>query len=625
MKFSRLFRLPCAILLAALPLAPFANARHEKSLPEETYFALQFRDLADYKAKDAKHPFSVDFRAAGYADYFAPGIALLKEEIQKGLAKCSKNADFERYLSILQNDFNGEILFALVKTPKPVEGHEPFDFVFFADTDLAETALNEILKDLGVYTKRSEKVSSTAYLAEKGASAIDDDAEIGAVADADGKVSRTTEIVKTPFQGVTLHEVTISYPDNKFSFVPVGWAFVGKTFVFATAPNVLRELIDAMQNGRKNSFADSIPWRRASKAAGNADFLFVSTPQLASAALRKVVATAGPNMYLPEPLKAYDALALDVIDGLWCSSTLTETAAVSKLSLSYKEKRGLLSLFTSKPLEQPVPEYIPAGLPHFSVTAFDMSESWRNLEKLLADAVPHLKPFLDQGLEKMKKEEGLDIRSDLLENFGEKIVVISGGASIRPKVKGVNSPLRNPMLLVLEIRDVNKLQSLIDTSLSKAGPEGKKAILDERVFMGVNISSAKQGKDAKLSYAIHDGKLFLAIDGEKILDEVIAEIKEPRSPIAKEAFVRQALKLVPKEKSSFEVIDLGKSIDATFSTFEFLVKEFLLKRIGKEGAPLTDPTKKPAPSVLPWASVSYGELRDNEIYAETHLYKKEEK
>ena len=181
-----------------------------------------------------------------------------------------------------------------------------------------------------------------------------------------------------------------------------------------------------------------------------------------------------------------------------------------------------------------------------------------------------------------------------------------------------------PALYIFDIRDTNKLQSLINTALAKMNEGSDKAFFDERNFMGVKINTFKE-KSAPFSYAIHNGKLLLSINKADTLEETIAEMVKQRNPIAKEAFVQQAQKFVPKEKILFEVMDVSQYMDNGISLLELLAKQYWLKSLEKEDARITDPARKPSANAFPWVSTSYAEERTNEIYGETHLFRKEEK
>jgi hypothetical protein len=608
MKLTSTFRPFAAALLTALALAPFADARHEKSLPADTYVAVQLSDVADLQKRLEVHPLWVDGQKAGFEEYFAPAIKRFKDELKGD----SKGKDAQRVFETLKRDVNGEILFAVVKTPKVEKGHEPHDYVLFVDTLSDEKTIATLLEDAELLKEEKHEIRPPD---------ADDDA-VGAVAPA--AVSVVIKNASATFQGVTLHERTVTVGKEEPTSLG-GWALVNKTFIYASAPNVLRDLVDAVQNGRKDSLDATGLWKRSRDAAGKADLFAFANAPLATSELQAYIVRQfkdkPPNPFFPvDVIKAYNALALDSIEGAWWSGELTADGFYNKSSFTFSAKRGLLSLLTFKPLATPVPSFIPAGVSHFGVTQWDTGAAWKNLEVLLSQALPELKPVLDLQLNNLKTQEGLDIRGAVLENFGEGLVSISDFGGEDSGKTGLEALLSVGSVYVIGIRDTDKLASLVETALSKSGKGGDGAIFDEREFMGVKIRTFKAGAAGgpKVSYALNGGYLFYSNGAAGLLEKIIAEIKDPQHPAAKVPEVLQALKRAPKDLINFEYAELGSALPF----FTNLV-EFALEKDGKKG--LLDTSKRPSAASLPWVATGYSVERGNEIYSESVLFRKETK
>jgi hypothetical protein len=340
------------------------------------------------------------------------------------------------------------------------------------------------------------------------------------------------------------------------------------------------------------------------------------------------------NIFAVDYVKAYDTLALDTFESFWLSVEPSSAEVALKTALTFKERRGLLTLDTTKPLENPVPSFISADDNlTWSVGRIDLTQAWKNFEVLLAQALPTLKPMLDGQITQLKAKEGIDLRDGLFENFGETVVSIGNLDSMKRLVLkedlSTDDLKKNQFcknLIVLEVRDPAKLVSLIDTAVGKIGKGGTEAIFSERDFMGVKIRTIKETQKEgvpAISYAIQDGKLFFSLDAEKILEKVIAEIKSPQGALAKKPSVRQALGRLPKEASGFSFVEAESYLNFILDSFEAGARAAAGKKGKEEVNALFDFAKRPKSGFLPWLFISYNESRRNEFYSEAILFRKE--
>jgi hypothetical protein len=616
-------------LLAAIALAPDAGARHEKCLPPETYAIVQQTDFAAYKKRLEAHPLTADIRKAGFGEYFAPAFKAAEE----AFAKDGRTAkEFARLVEFLPNNLDGEVLFSIVKTPKPAKGHLPFDFIAFADIAADEKTLVELLEKYAQTGKtHTHDVSLNDYNQLKAELEGTPVPDTGVDEDSNNSIKTVPAVSKwtaTPFQGVTLHEHTVKTGD----LAPVsfgGWALAGKTLVIATSPNALRESVDALQNGRKDNFSTTPAWKRVRSGAGNADIIAAANTPFLAQELRNFIVgkakEAGSNLMSVDFVKAYDTLRLGNILALWVALEVTPADVRIKSSLSYTEKSGLLSLLTHKPLDPLVPAFIPAGKV-FDTANWDMTQAWKNLESLLAEALPTIKPLLDIQLASIKSEHGLDVRDALLENFGQNMAcVFNAGKNLRRLGKSDFMP-SNEMLFIMELRDSAKLASFIETALAKLGKGGDEAVFDEIDYMGVKIRSLKRslfGNNADVlphfAYAIHDGKFFFAMDATDVLKRTIAEIKTPQNPAAKDPSVQKAMKYALKDAVGFSYADISAIVDIYLDMIEGALDA------NKVSPRPVDRTKRPAEGAIPWLSVSTSHERADGIYGETVIFRKEDK
>jgi hypothetical protein len=583
--------------------APVASARLEKFLPAETYYAAQLADAPGLLKRATAHPLAADIQKTNFTTELAASIKRYQDTLTAYSRESENNSGadygkiwtdfttFQKVADALKRDLSGEVLCAKIKTLNPDKDHNPEDavlanIVVLADTTANEEQIAELIDAAGLQRNWSQEYPETLYNYWKARERGENPPAPPTPEPDAPKVAYACKITKTLFQGVTLHEEIYTVA-KKEPTSHGGWAFVNKTFVYATSPTALRELVDAVQKGRKNTFGETNAWRRGTAAAGKFDFFFIVNTPLFNERFRAGYiarrAKEQPSMLKAESEKRYDELGLGTIKSLWFSARLTKDEVVGKYALGYLEKRGLLSILQFLPLETPVPSFVPAGIGGLSVEKVNPQQIAKNLEAQMSLAGDEGKaPW--QTIDEMKMKDGLDVRGALVENLGEhqsKIrqerlsiedySLLSAGVTnveidFSQHEVGVGFILktRNDEVGLLEIRDTNKLASLIDTFAGKRG--GVEALFRENVFMGEKIRTFKfptaqvAGHRFGFSYALFDGRLLyefhLFDGGPSMLPKVIAEIKKPESPAAKEPDMQRILKRVQKNAHNFYYYDL---------------------------------------------------------------------
>ena len=580
MNTTSLLQRASAVTFSLLALLPFADARYEKNLPAETYGLIQVANVKTSAASWEKHPLKADLTQGQFEKFFSPMLNQLAEKMKQDEEFWANKGKLEKLFQAL----DGESTLALVKTVKTEKGHAPFDLVLQADVGLSAEKIAELLKELGFWQEKTL------------------DQEEG---------TRSLKQVKESFQGVTLHCIEGRTDDEE----PVnlgGWALLNeKTFIFATAPNVLRELVDAEQNGRKGNFTEQAIWKREQELIGKADSLLFINASLSFEELRsfvkKEVADMEPNEFGVEPLVAYDSLGLDAFETFWISGVLEKDILRSKSAWSYKEKKGLLTLGTSKTLRSFVPDYIPVEAANFGVIGWDMSQAWRNLEQIVFSVVPAFKFIYDMQLNELKTKEGIDLKGGLLENFGDELVVLSSSEPTSPQGDG---------LYLFSLKDATKLESLLATILGK--DPSIRSFVVERDFMGVKINavqipdmSADQNLPPIVPYfAIWNNQLCVGFGADaSLLEKVIAEKKDGGHQGKLPPAVTRAIGFAPKDSVAFSYTDVG-------SQMALVMRQIRIAMDAKDDAKDVDWSKAPTAKDLPWSATSYSKELPNAFYSE---------
>lgn len=594
--------------LALLALTPFVQARLEENLPSGSFGVVKIENVAATRSNLENHPMAAALKNARMEDYLKP---LLDKIVEKQGA--DKMAEFEKNREEVTAAFPGEFVFAVVKTPTPVDGHLPYDFVVIADTTLDPDAAAALFKKLGLH---QSSVAKKSFKPDPKPDAEDDGDEAPAAAP-------DTIAVDEEYHGVTLHTLGVKHDGKTVTLS--GWAVVNKTIVFATAPNVLRDLVDSRKETRKDSYVDSAVYKKNVAALANTDAWVLLDMPLVAGALHDLIAAKNEEGANPlfDVVKAYDTLALDAFTHVRISATLKADDTRTDSSIGWSEKRGLVKTLVTPMTKGAAPDIavLPSDATVASTVRYDVGAFFKELDGLLHEALPPAMSISDMQLSKMKKE-GLDVRESLLRNFGDSVWMIADMKGDDSPAPG-SPPIKSDIVYVLSLKDRAKFESFVETALGKVAAEqtgdGVKSLFDEREIVGVKVRTLKQGiPGTSMSYAVSKDLLFIAVGESSFLDRTLAQFQDPRNGLDKNADVKAALAKLPENPFSVTYIDVGRYVESYAKMLPALLA------VGKQNDEFgkLDASKAPKASDLPFFGVGVSTLGENELTSRTVYLRK---
>lgn len=611
------------LIPACLALAPLLFARLEENLPAETYGLLKIENIAKTRARLDAHPVSRGPGAERFKEFIAPLIDKAKSKDPAAYA------EFERARDAALKHFDGEFVWAVVRTRDPLPHHLPFDFVVLARTEADETTLADFLKDVKLLQPTppaGEKTPAPETAAPKPASDDEggEDAPVPAKSDVKPEPA-PLESVEEEFSGVKLHLLVTKVGDEP----PVssgGWAVVDKTFLYASAPNVLKELVEARKTGRKDAFTDAPLWRSAKDALDDRDaWLLLNVPLVAASAREAIVkalderkkageAPLGGGMF--DPLKTFDAMAFDNITQLRMTVSLKPDDTRADSALLWNERKGFVNLIRYKADAAPEIGLAPADAVAADAGRVDLAATFATLETMLREALPFAAPMLDLQLDKLKNEEGLDIRTAILANLGDSVVTVTGEAPAGAVAAAPEKAAELlPQVWIVTLLDETKLASFIETGLGKIAAkqtgDGAKSVFEERELLGVKVREFKGGGAAvpRITYALCKNRLVIGKGDPALFDKVVAQILSPKPGLDATPAHRAAIARLPEGGCAVNHADLGRLAG-------FLGEQFvrMSKNAGDEFSP--DPAKAPRAGDFPFVIV--GKSYASETGVESH-------
>ena len=339
------------------------------------------------------------------------------------------------------------------------------------------------------------------------------------------------EMVEELFMGETLYFDEVF--DGEKTYVEDGYALVDGVFILATSEERMRSIVEGIKEGTDEPLAKTEGyWRvREGSALGDISFylnLEAMLPPL-NEALQKPQVTNGLAMFGITGRSLELALALESMLGFGADLSFKGEAVSLSSGLIFREKAGLLRLMTYDGGGLSEATYVPDTVLSSSVSTFDLSAMFAELEALFGTASPTIRPIFNMQLQSIKAQTEVDLRPAVLENFGPEVVTLA----IVPEAKsGPEGFLQPEQLFVFSIKDAGALSAALE-ALKDQIPE-MRARMKVIEFLGETIHLFKTSPDPNLpdapiqdvSYVITKSHLLVSLGRVGLLQEVLASMQE---------------------------------------------------------------------------------------------------
>lgn len=431
------------------------------------------------------------------------------------------------------------------------------------------------------------------------------------------------EWIREQFMGETLHFDQAF--DGEETYIEDGYALVDGIFIIATPEERLRSMVESIKLGSDDAIAQSEAYRRVTEYSGPADIMFYLNFESFLPALNEAMvelAMEGGMAMLGVTGKSLDAaLSLESLQAFSLSAKVNEASISSHSSFVYREKAGLLKLFTYGDGALPSASYVPEGILSSSVALFDMSEMFAELEALLGAASPSTPALINIQMQQIKTNTGVDLRSALLENFGPEFVTYS----LLPGSRlAENAAAEAQQVYVFEIKDAVALSGALE-ALKDLIP-GARAQIEIREFEGETIHTISTAMDPAMSdgpaygvsFVVTRTNLIFSVGQSGLMQSVLTAMQSQGSGFWQQGEIQGLIELVGKPGPvSRSYTDLGQMMTAIF--------ESIFEAAELAGSDLNlDASKMPSDLELPWHLLSETHEASDGIYTHMIMLRKEE-
>jgi len=345
-------------------------------------------------------------------------------------------------------------------------------------------------------------------------------------------------------------------------FLTIAWWIEGKDGFFTIGTRSVEQLVAGFESEKKNFRLTANPlYMRVNefKTFETAARMFLDVKSLV-----RLTDKRGPDVK-----KLLDDLGLFSIDDLVLYSGFDGDYERGLIEIAAPgPRKGLLALYRGTPFQLADLPPLPPDVTTFSLTQFDAAAAWdlgvTTIENFTRLVEPEEVKGIQEGIKAFNQALGIDIRKDLLESLGDRMLMY-------------NSPDEGPLTLGqvvgFKVKNQAKLQEAIESLIKGAArASGGDVRIKKRTYRGVEVREVHiktQGFSFVPTFTIHKDWLIVALYPQSIHGYILRTTGEITA-WKPDVQVAAALQKMPKEFTSLSYSDPRPSLKQLLSLAPFL-------------------------------------------------------
>jgi len=280
------------------------------------------------------------------------------------------------------------------------------------------------------------------------------------------------------------------------------------TFFLSNEPESIRHIVEAIQGETKGTFGKTEEWNDLRQTSENMDaYMFVSFKTIAPAlesGLRKkypVVEGQMPNPMAPNAERIISALGLSSLHSMLISVEFKPEFAHMVANYKMDTNFGIGRLFQCVADSYPKPDFVPEAPISATSAGVNLGAFLRELRQILFNALPAASMYYQMYTAQIQ-EQGVNLDSDLIDNFDNGIVVFSIHKDLAE-----DTPQQD--LIAFKIKDPDAMKRVIDAIIKVTNMQDR---VQRRDYEGTELLLLPGSIPAKpaMTIAIKDGWLMLS-------------------------------------------------------------------------------------------------------------------
>ena len=322
----------------------------------------------------------------------------------------------------------------------------------------------------------------------------------------------------------------------------------GDLLAFGTDPKVLEGILDRRNATDAVGLAANATYRRVRERTGaTADVAFYLN-------MKQVWTMIDRAVDDEKVMPILGALGLTGMDALGFGMTMEGLGTTSRYFISTPEgPKGVMKLIAGQNSGLVPPKFVPTDVASAITLAFDIQGLWQEARRVMDEIKPGTTEMVDQQLETLKEQHGLDLQADLIGSMGGKMTFYQ--YSPDPDAEPGMGPLAGlsmmgRIVIALEITNAEKLNTAIETLLQMTGGV---LPIEAREYMGVTMRVISMGPQ-EMGVGLTAGHLVFATNVEDLQAVIQTQGKDVKGLADTEEFAR-AVAGLPRARSMVSYSD----------------------------------------------------------------------
>ncbi|MFH0944495.1 MAG: hypothetical protein V2A76_04785 [Planctomycetota bacterium] len=371
----------------------------------------------------------------------------------------------------------------------------------------------------------------------------------------DEKVHRA-QVVIEEFEGTRLYSLETEDTEGKVD-EPTWLALVDDLLLLSDRKETLEDFVDLAAKGapEQDRLSDDPKYVEARETVGRADaLLYFNLSELlplVNQFIEYQIKQLGRG--IEQYLRAEDlieSLRLDAIKSLFAGARVEDDEAGLVFGFTFADTEyGLHTLLTYTDAGVEIPPYFSSDFHSASITAFDLSAAYEKFDKMLLHASPFGHKLLQMKIAGIERG-GFKLRDTVLNNFGGLVVEMLG----YPEATVAGPDDLPTQAYVIRVKDPQSLAETLDELGEELAEEDPVEFMNERInVIPMPFAVAMGGSDPVLSYAVVENYLVAALGKTKMVENLIAHIKNPGESLLDDPDLMAAFEEMPSEN----VVSIG--------------------------------------------------------------------
>lgn len=361
------------------------------------------------------------------------------------------------------------------------------------------------------------------------------------------------ELVIDEFEGTRLYAIEVEDEGGEVE-EPSWMALVGDVLVLANEVETAKSFIDLVKNGAPEGdrLLDDVRYLDAVERMGetHARFYFNLGEflPLVNQLIRQgmdQLGTKAEQFVTTDDL--IDGLRLDAFQSLFFGLRFADDEAGMVLGMTHDEtERGISTLFAYADTGVEIPSYFSPEFHSGSITTLDLSRLYRNIEAMVKKISPYAHTVMMSQIASIEGEYGIALREAVLDNFEPMMVEFIG----YPEESQAGAEDQPTQAYVIRVKDPQGLEESLAELADFTGGEDPTEFMNELVYrieMPGGMIALGGGKEAYISYAVVESDLVISLGEAKMVENLIAHIKNPGESVLENSSVMDALDDLPSD------------------------------------------------------------------------------